>query len=254
MRLLELATSTSRRASAGASSQAIDGLEGGGAGGERDWFFFVNGVEAEVGAAEYELSPGDRVQWDHRDWGAAMRVPAIVGAFPEPFLQRARGRAPAGAGGVRATPGRRLRGGQGRARARGRGQPPAPRSGRRAPSTSSAAGGGALAARADRARRAARSRRGPRRAACSRASRGRPRARAARRERRGGAHRARRRRHRAGRWPCARATTSCVWLVTGARRRGRSPPPCARSTRRAARRVRRGGDRAQVEKLPLEAP
>lgn len=65
--------------------QSIDGLAGGGVSGERDWFFFVNGIEAEVGAAEYELSPGDRVQWDLRHWGAAMRVPAIVGAFPEPF-------------------------------------------------------------------------------------------------------------------------------------------------------------------------
>jgi Domain of unknown function (DUF4430) len=66
--------------------QTIDGLEGQGVGGEADWFYFVNGVEASVGAAEFELSPGDRVQWDHRDWGAAMRVPAIVGAYPEPFL------------------------------------------------------------------------------------------------------------------------------------------------------------------------
>jgi Domain of unknown function (DUF4430) len=65
--------------------QAIDGLKGTGASGMRDWFFFVNGVESAVGAAEYELSPGDRVQWDYRDWGTAMRVPAIVGAFPEPF-------------------------------------------------------------------------------------------------------------------------------------------------------------------------
>jgi Domain of unknown function (DUF4430) len=66
--------------------QAIDGLEGHGAGGEADWFYFVNGVEASVGAADFELSPGDRVQWDYRDWRAAMRVPAIVGAYPEPFL------------------------------------------------------------------------------------------------------------------------------------------------------------------------
>jgi len=66
--------------------QAIDGLGGGGSGGEVDWFYFVNGVEAGVGAAEYELSPGDRVQWDYRDWATTMRVPAIVGAFPEPFL------------------------------------------------------------------------------------------------------------------------------------------------------------------------
>jgi hypothetical protein len=65
--------------------EAIDGLEGSGPAGMRDWFFFVNGVESSVGAAEYELSPGDRVQWDYRDWEAAMRVPAIVGAFPEPF-------------------------------------------------------------------------------------------------------------------------------------------------------------------------
>jgi hypothetical protein len=65
--------------------QSIDGLAGGGAGGHADWFYWVNGIEAEVGAAEYELDPGDRVQWDHRDWSAAMRVPAIVGAYPEPF-------------------------------------------------------------------------------------------------------------------------------------------------------------------------
>jgi hypothetical protein len=71
--------------------QAIDGLEGAGAAGASDWFFFVNGIESDTGAAEYELSPGDRVQWDHRSWGAAMRVPAIVGAFPEPFLHGVEG-------------------------------------------------------------------------------------------------------------------------------------------------------------------
>jgi hypothetical protein len=72
--------------------QAIDGIEAESAGGQVDWFFFVNGVEAGVGAAEYELSPGDRVQWDYRDWSATMRVPAIVGAFPEPFLHGLEGR------------------------------------------------------------------------------------------------------------------------------------------------------------------
>jgi hypothetical protein len=72
--------------------QAIDGLEGGGPSGQEDWFFYVNGVEASVGAAEFELSPGDRVQWDWRDWGAAMRVPAIVGAYPEPFVHGLEGK------------------------------------------------------------------------------------------------------------------------------------------------------------------
>ena len=40
--------------------QSIDGLAGQGAGGQVDWFFFVNGVEADKGAAEWHVSPGDR--------------------------------------------------------------------------------------------------------------------------------------------------------------------------------------------------
>jgi hypothetical protein len=66
--------------------QSIDGLAGEGAGGQVDWFFFVNGVEADKGAAEWQVLPGDRIQWDRRDWSGAMRVPAIVGAYPEPFV------------------------------------------------------------------------------------------------------------------------------------------------------------------------
>ena len=66
--------------------QSIDGLEGGGATGQVDWFYWVNGVEADKGAAEWNVDPGDHIQWDRRDWGAAMRVPAIVGAYPEPFM------------------------------------------------------------------------------------------------------------------------------------------------------------------------
>lgn len=65
--------------------QSIEGLFGEGTGGQVDWFFWVNGVEADKGAAEWEVAPGDRIQWDRRDWSAAMRVPAIVGSFPEPF-------------------------------------------------------------------------------------------------------------------------------------------------------------------------
>jgi hypothetical protein len=66
--------------------QEIDGVSGGRAKGRQvDWFYYVNGVEASNGAADHELKPGDRVWWDHHDWGAAQRVPAVVGAFPEPF-------------------------------------------------------------------------------------------------------------------------------------------------------------------------
>jgi hypothetical protein len=65
--------------------QAIGGVQGGGPGGRRDWFFFVNGVESHTGAAEYSVNPGDVVQWDYRRWDQAMSVPAVVGAFPQPF-------------------------------------------------------------------------------------------------------------------------------------------------------------------------
>ena len=72
--------------------QAIDGIEGGGAGGFADWFFYVNGLESDVGAAEYELSPGDVVQWDFRNWRGSMDIRAIVGAFPEPFVSGVEGK------------------------------------------------------------------------------------------------------------------------------------------------------------------
>jgi hypothetical protein len=66
--------------------QEIDGVSGGRSEGRRvDWFYYVNGIEASNGAGERKLYPGDRVWWDHHDWEGAMRVPAVVGSFPEPF-------------------------------------------------------------------------------------------------------------------------------------------------------------------------
>ncbi|MBX5469627.1 MAG: DUF4430 domain-containing protein [Thermoleophilaceae bacterium] len=72
--------------------QSVDGLSGAGPGGRRDWFYFVNGIEASTGAADRKLHPGDVVQWDYRDWSGAMRVPAIVGAYPEPFVHGENGK------------------------------------------------------------------------------------------------------------------------------------------------------------------
>lgn len=71
--------------------ESIDGVKGDKAG-QRDWFYFVNGIEASKGAADFGLSEGDRIQWDHRNWRAAMRVPAIVGAFPEPMVHGREGK------------------------------------------------------------------------------------------------------------------------------------------------------------------
>jgi hypothetical protein len=65
--------------------QAINGIEGSIAA-RRDWFYFINGYEADRSAAEYRLSDGDVEWWDFRSWRARMREPVVVGAFPEPFL------------------------------------------------------------------------------------------------------------------------------------------------------------------------
>jgi Domain of unknown function (DUF4430) len=66
--------------------QSIGGVAGDEQGGDsRDWFFYVNGVESTVGAADYALHGGEAIWWDYRDWSAAMRVPAVVGSWPEPF-------------------------------------------------------------------------------------------------------------------------------------------------------------------------
>ena len=66
--------------------QAIEGVQGS-IGAQRDWFYFVNGIEPDVGAAEVTLRPGDVAWWDFRSWeGEAEQQLAVVGAFPEPFL------------------------------------------------------------------------------------------------------------------------------------------------------------------------
>ena len=66
--------------------ESIDGVAGD-AGARRDWFYFVNGIEADRGAADYRVRPGDVIWWDYRSWdGDAMREPVVVGAFPEPFV------------------------------------------------------------------------------------------------------------------------------------------------------------------------
>ena len=70
--------------------QSIDGVAGEIAGGRSlDWFFFVNGIESPTGAADVPVRAGDRVWWDYRDWTDAMRAPAVIGSWPEPFAQAA---------------------------------------------------------------------------------------------------------------------------------------------------------------------
>jgi hypothetical protein len=73
--------------------QSIEGVEGRAEGPHSlDWFFYVNGIESGVGAADVRVYGGDRVWWDYREWSAAMRVPAVVGSWPEPFLHGSEGK------------------------------------------------------------------------------------------------------------------------------------------------------------------
>jgi hypothetical protein len=71
--------------------QAIDGIEGG-VDKQRDWFYFVNGIEGDRSAVEVRLHDGDVEWWDYRSWSERMRQPVVVGAFPQPFV---RGQRPA---------------------------------------------------------------------------------------------------------------------------------------------------------------
>lgn len=67
--------------------ESVDGASGGDAGGRpSDWFYYVNGVEAPQGAAATNVHPGDHIWWDLHDWSETDSVPAVVGSFPEPFL------------------------------------------------------------------------------------------------------------------------------------------------------------------------
>ena len=67
--------------------QSIDGLAAGQSAGQPvDWFYYVNGIEASKGAASTNVHPGDHIWWDRHDWSATDDIPAVVGSFPQPFL------------------------------------------------------------------------------------------------------------------------------------------------------------------------
>jgi hypothetical protein len=51
-----------------------------------DWFYYVNGVQASMGASATNVNPGDRIWWDRHDWSATESIPAVVGSYPAPFV------------------------------------------------------------------------------------------------------------------------------------------------------------------------
>jgi hypothetical protein len=92
MRVLEGSAEISTRYGGG-YVQSIDGVEEAERGGRPyDWFFYVDGVESPIGAADYALKGNERIWWDYRDWAATNHVPAVVGSWPAPFVAGYEGR------------------------------------------------------------------------------------------------------------------------------------------------------------------
>jgi hypothetical protein len=89
MRLLERSFHVTTRFGGG-FVQSINGQSG--TSSRRDWFYYVNGLQASLGAAGTSVHKGDRVWWDLHDWSATDSIPAVVGSFPEPFLHGTGGR------------------------------------------------------------------------------------------------------------------------------------------------------------------
>jgi len=89
MRMLERHF-TVRTRYGGGFVESIDGLSGSSS--QLDWFYYVNGEEAPMGAATTAVHRGDRIWWDLHDFDATDSVPAVVGSFPEPFLHGVGGR------------------------------------------------------------------------------------------------------------------------------------------------------------------
>jgi Domain of unknown function (DUF4430) len=91
LRFLDRTTTITTRYGGG-FVQSINGLSGTTSGSRRlDWFFYVNGIESPIGATQAQVDGGDRIWWDYRDWTDAMRVPAVVGSWPQPFAAASSG-------------------------------------------------------------------------------------------------------------------------------------------------------------------
>jgi hypothetical protein len=89
MRMLERSLRIGTRYGGG-FVESIDGLSG--ASNRRDWFYYVNGIEASVGAAQMAVHHGDRIWWDLHDWLAPDQPDAVVGSYPEPFVHGVSGK------------------------------------------------------------------------------------------------------------------------------------------------------------------
>ena len=143
--------------------QSIDGLSGGQRGGAAGRLVLLRQRRrGEQGRGATNVNAGDHIWWDRHDWSQTDDMPAVVGSFPQPFLNGHRRQAPAGASRMRER--RRLRlphGHRAAARAGRAGGDRGDRQRRRA-AADAARGGRTLARDRRRLRRARDSKAGPR--------------------------------------------------------------------------------------------
>ncbi|SHI50223.1 protein of unknown function [Dethiosulfatibacter aminovorans DSM 17477] len=72
----------------------INGLESYSDGTKRlDWFYYVNGICADVGPLDYDLVEGDVIWWDYHEWESMDATNStVIGSYPEPFVHGYRGK------------------------------------------------------------------------------------------------------------------------------------------------------------------
>lgn len=66
---------------------SIEGLASTSGSSRQDWFYYINGTMADVGAEDIILRSGDSVWWDYHEWHGGDYSPAVVGAYPAPFTR-----------------------------------------------------------------------------------------------------------------------------------------------------------------------
>jgi len=54
---------------------------------KKDWFYYINGTAAVVGAGDYFIDSGDVIQWDFHQWDNGQYSQVIIGAYPKNFTK-----------------------------------------------------------------------------------------------------------------------------------------------------------------------
>jgi hypothetical protein len=83
-------SATVRTGPGGRAVESIDGADGNGH--SVQWSLWVNGIASDKRAGKTSVNHGDQIWWDLHDTVATNSIPAVVGAYPEPFTTGSGGR------------------------------------------------------------------------------------------------------------------------------------------------------------------